>query len=118
MTHNDKIKQAIDLLQSLLKDEPIELTYNQVICNKIHKAIIKEFDVNPMTKGRKKEIVLARHAYRYLLKKYTTWTLERIGTQTGTNDHKSVIHSIRVAKNLIDTDSNYSLLINKCEERI
>lgn len=114
------IANAKYILEGLLKLESqsteIQLTAEQTICNNIHKAVIKQFGVNPMTKGRKKEVVMARHGYRYLLKKYTSWTLEKIGIQTGTNDHKSVLHSIRVAQDMIDTDKDYASLITKCEE--
>ena len=118
----DLISEAHSILNRLLKldlraIEP-QLTVEEYKSNTILSAIKEVFGVNPMTKGRKKEIVLARHTYRYLLRKHTSWVLDKIGLLTGTNDHKSVLHSIRVTKNLIETDPNFANLITKCEEKI
>ena len=116
------ISEAHSILNRLLKldlkaIEP-QLTAEEYTSNKLLISVKEVFGVNPMTKGRKKEIVLARHAYRYLLRKHTSWVLDKIGLLTGTNDHKTVIHSISVVKDLMETDPNFANLITKCQESL
>ena len=54
-------------------------------------------------KIRKKEIVKARQIAFYLIKKYTKLTLTGIGLRVGEFDHATVLHSIKVVNNDIET---------------
>lgn len=82
-------------------------------------SVVKEvFGLDPMFVGRKNEVIYCRHAYRYLLRKHSPRSLESIAQISGTFDHKSVSNSLKIAKNLIETDEKFALLIKKCEEKI
>lgn len=116
------LRDAYNILNSLLpkdkKKEQLKSMGADYSSDRTLKVVTDVFGVNPLAYGRKKENVLARHALRYLLRTRTMRSLQSIGMLTGTNDHKSVLHSIRVTKNLIETDANFYLLIKKCEEKI
>jgi len=116
------LKEAYDTLNNLLptdqKKEQFKSIGEDYGSRRIFDTVKAVFEVNPLVQGRQKEVVLARHALRYLLRKHTMRSLESIGKLSGTNDHKSVLHSTRVAKTLIETDAKYAELITKCEEKI
>lgn len=116
------LRDAYNILNSLLpsdsKQEQLRSRGADYTSDRTIRVVKDVFGVNPLACGRKKENVLARHAVRYLLRKHTLRSLQSIGALTGTNDHKSVLHSIRVAENLIEKDANYAELITKCEEII
>lgn len=116
------LREAYDILNDLLptdqKKEQFKSMGEDYGSRRIFDVVKSIFETNPLVHGRQKEVVLARHALRYLLRKHTMRSLESIGKLSGTNDHKSVLHSVRVAKNLIDTDKMFAQLITKCEEKI
>lgn len=58
---------------------------------------------------RKRECVDSRHLVSFYLRKHRRYTLHAIGEIIGLTpkDHTSVLHSIKTAQNLIDTDENY-----------
>ena len=63
-------------------------------------------------KNRKREIVLGRHFWRHLLRKYLPVeknTLNAVGYLTGNADHATVIHSLRQVNNLLDCTDDFSL---------
>ena len=116
------LKEAYEILNNLLPDNQKKEQFKSIGedygSRRIFDTVKNVFEVNPLLEGRQKEVVLARHALRYLLRKHTMRSLESIGKLSGTNDHKSVLHSTRVAKNLIETDPIFAELITKCEEII
>jgi chromosomal replication initiator protein len=68
-------------------------------------------------KTRKQEVVLARYAFAYLLRKYTKLSLLLIGVNMGGRDHTTAIHAIQTFQNYLDTEPetkmNFSCLIEK-----
>jgi len=55
---------------------------------------------------RNRSVVYARHSVHYHLKKRTSYTLQEIG-KTFDKDHTTVIHSIKVYKNLLQYDKDF-----------
>lgn len=49
---------------------------------------------------KKKEVVIARHLYRYFSRKYTRYSLAAIGEITG-NDHATTLHGIKETKQIV-----------------
>jgi hypothetical protein len=72
------------------------------------------------TKTRKREIVFARQAIMYFMKKYTKDSLATIGGHFG-KDHATVLHACKTISNLMDSDKriNYKILAydSKIKER-
>jgi hypothetical protein len=54
-------------------------------------------------KNRSRELVFARQLIFYFMRQYTDYSLAEIGALYG-KSHASVIHSIKVIKNLCDSD--------------
>jgi len=117
-----QLKVAYNLLDKMIpetnRQEHLGSKGEDKHSRKIHSIVTEIFGVDPMSIGRKKEVIYCRHAYRYLLRTHSPRSLESIAEISGTFDHKSVVNSLKVAKDLIETDSNFALLISKCEENI
>jgi chromosomal replication initiation ATPase DnaA len=72
----------------------------------IQQIICKGEGITPsllQDKTRKREIVFTRQTVIYFLHRYTRESLLKIGKHYG-KDHATALHSIKVIKNLIETD--------------
>lgn len=117
-----KLKEAYEALNELLpndtKQEQFKAVGSDYASDRIIKIVAEVFGVNPFTKGRKIEVVEARHGVRYLLRKHTDRSTKSIAEVTHCTNHSTVLNSIIEAESMIFTDARYKALINKCEERI
>jgi len=76
----------------------------------VFESVQEVFDVTYdelIGRHRKQEKAFARHATCYVFKKVTKYSLEEIGDYLGGRDHSTITHSIKAARNLIDTDKFY-----------
>lgn len=75
-----------------------------------------------VARSRKREVCLARQIICLLLKRFTKYSLKRIGSlvsETGKHrDHTTVIHSIQTVKDLMHTDELVALHVNKLIEDV
>lgn len=83
------------------------------IC-KLHGIDIETF----MSKSRKGEIVKARQHAMYFIKKKTRLILKDIASMCSVKDHATVLYSIRVVKNLSETDKKYKIELEEFERQI
>lgn len=65
-------------------------------------------------KTRKRAVSEARHCFCFLAQKYTMLPLEVIGEHINRH-HSTVIHSIRTAEALLETDQTFAELMNILE---
>lgn len=72
---------------------------------------VEEDDVRG--KRRKRELVLARHTFWYVMRKYKHHTLKYIAWQWGKRDHSTVIHAVKSISDLIDVDKPFNRRINR-----
>lgn len=91
-----------------------------IIALEVHKILDKcPFEVI-FSKSRKREIVETRQVVQYFCKKYTKFTYEKIGKETGNEekpiDHSTVLHACKSVKNLIDTDKTFKNKIQEIDE--
>ena len=83
---------------------------------------VNEQDVISVTS--RKEAVSARQVIMYFAKRLTRLSLKSIAenfqgeSENGKKDHTSVIYSIEVVNNLMDTDSDFRSMIKNILERI
>lgn len=70
------------------------------------------------TKSRKREYVHARQVAMYLICKYSTATLEKVGAQFAGKDHATVLHARKVVNNLMDTDKSIRSQVKDLESII
>jgi hypothetical protein len=67
----------------------------------------KRFGVNLKEKSKKEEIVQARDAAVFLLKKYTTLGLRPIARKLGYKEHTAASHGLTRAMNLMSYNENF-----------
>ena len=58
-------------------------------------------------KKRDRPIIIARHSYILLMKKFTKLTLKQMGFACGFRDHSTCINAITAIENYIDTDKRF-----------
>jgi chromosomal replication initiation ATPase DnaA len=70
-------------------------------------------------KSRMKEIAMARHLFCYMARLHTNASLLAIGEFLGGRHHSTVIHSIRTANDMLDTDYEvFGDMVNQCNNQI
>jgi chromosomal replication initiation ATPase DnaA len=111
-------QNMIGKLQKMLKNEPERKLEKKFPSDYIIQEVNNEFDCELRTHTRRKNIVYARHAAVFLLKRHTSLIWEDISIKVGNTDHTTAIHSFRSASNLIDTDEEYNLKVNNIKERL
>lgn len=117
-----RLQDCYNELSELLPEENPQLHYKSVFDDDNYKNILQivrdVFGSDPLKDDQKRETVFSRHALRYLLRFKTPRSLKSIGALTLLVDHTTVINSIKIAKNMIETDPNYANMINECIKRI
>lgn len=116
------LREAYDILNDLLpkdaKQEQFKPISKDYASERILKVVRLVFNIDPLTKGRHKDVIEARHAYRYLLRKHTRRSTKSIAILTDAKDHTSILNSINKAESFISTDKNYAAKILQCEIQI
>lgn len=85
----------------------------EIVCKNLR---ISEEDI--FKKTRKKEIMEARHLFRYFAKKYTKKTLLKIAKFTNCKEHASVINSIKKVECFVLYDKDFKKKFKKIEAEI
>ncbi len=104
----DLAKQA---LSSIVDSAGLEINADYV-----QKYVSDYFDVSVellKSKTRKREIVVARQIGMYLTKEFTNLSLKSIGSHYGGRDHTTVIHAINTVNDLVDTDMQFSHMVDE-----
>ena len=84
----------------------------------VFECVSEVFDISYeelIGRHRKQEKAYARHVFCYILKNNTKYSLKEIGEYLGGRDHATVLSSIKVAKNLAETDKVFRESINTAE---
>jgi chromosomal replication initiator protein len=110
----------IEKLEKILDSEPsIRDEFNKrqpkVYCPaiKIIETVNDVFNTDCRERTRRKRVVYARHCASYLMRQYTDMTLLEISNVVSNSDHATCSHSIKTAKDLIQTDQEYAEKYNK-----
>ena len=82
-----------------------------VVCNFFH--ISQELI---QTSSQKREIVQVRQISMYLSKKHTQASLSHIGKIIGGKDHATVVYSIKMVENQIETDKKFHSMMETLED--
>ena len=85
---------------------------------KISLLVEEIFDTKMSVKSRTKNIVDARKAAAYLIRKYTNLSLNEIRQFIGVGDHTTVMYNINSAKDLIETEEWFRNKVAFLEIRI
>ena len=100
---------SIDLAERVLSTT-VQIEKKQITVEGIQDVVCKYFNVDHKqihSKSRKREIVHARQVSMYLSKKYTDYSLARIGEMTGKRDHATVLHACKNINGLLDIDKSF-----------
>jgi chromosomal replication initiation ATPase DnaA len=76
----------------------------------ISKVVCDYFEIEleeVMNRSRKRECAMTRHIIRYFYNEYTTMTLNQVAKATGAKDHTTIIHSIKVVRDLMFSDRHF-----------
>ena len=118
-------RQSLRALHNIMKENNLikqdEVIIDPEISSEARKiALLVEeiFDTNMAIKSRTKNIVDARKAAAYLIRKHTKLSLSEIRQFIGVGDHTTVMYNINSAKDLIDTADWFRNKIAFLEKRI
>lgn len=117
------IIRSINYLINKLESIKIKLNSNKMTSDKVILIIETFFNINIKIKNRKIEIVKARQIAMYFIyyysKKYK-WelTLKNIGYLCGKKDHSTVLHSLKMVNNYIETEKDYREEIEEIKKLI
>jgi len=89
-----------------------------ILIPKLIELVCDIFNEDILIKSRRQNIVFARKAAAYILKKYTSLSLIEIASYIGVNDHTTVLYNIKTAINLMETEEWYLLKIKEIEQNI
>jgi chromosomal replication initiation ATPase DnaA len=71
-----------------------------------------------LSKSRRREYVIVRHATMFLCKEFTQVSLKHIGGHFGQRDHSSVIHGVTNTENLIESDKVFRQKMSDLKSRV
>ncbi|NBC15930.1 MAG: chromosomal replication initiator protein DnaA [Bacteroidetes bacterium] len=107
---------AKDVLRDLIKEKRVNLTVEE-----IQRIVCEYFDIPEdlvRARTRKREVVQARQVAMYFAKQFTQHSLKTIGLHFGGRDHSTVIHANKSVENQIETDGQFSDIIDEIRHRI
>lgn len=111
-------KKTIRVAYKLKLSEATKLREERII-EYILKIVEKYYKVDSnyvTTKNRRRELVFARQVAMYLIFKYSTCSLERIGDVFNGKDHATVVHAKRTIGNLMYSDKEIKSQIEELEK--
>lgn len=84
-----------------------KFTMRNEIIDKIIDVVCEDFYAEResiLSKSRRREFVIVRHAAMSICKEFTHVSLQNIGRHFGSRDHSSVLHGLNCTSDLIDSD--------------
>lgn len=111
---------SIDLAERVLSTS-VHIEKKQITIEAIQETVCRYFNIDNKqihSKSRKREIVHARQISMYLSKKYTDFSLSRIGEMIGKRDHATVLHACKNISGLLDIDKTFRSNLTEIEEML
>lgn len=109
---------SIDLAERVLSTS-VNIEKKQITIELIQDTVCRYFNIDNKqihSKSRKREIVHARQISMYLSKKYTDFSLSRIGELIGKRDHATVLHACKNISGLLDIDKSFRANLSEIED--
>lgn len=108
------------LAKSIIKQfvSPVD---KEVSVDNIKILVAKHFNIpvdELQSKTRLRDIVVARQLSMYLAKNYTNSSLKSIGASFGGRDHSTVLHSLKMVRDLMDTDQTFKDKVNYLVKKV
>lgn len=108
-----KSELSMDLAKSIL-DNLLSQVSHELTIGHIQQTVAGYYDLlveDLCSKGRKKEIVLARQMAMYFCHQYTKEALKNIGEAFGGRDHTTVIHANKSIGQKAETDASFNQMV-------
>ncbi len=103
-------------LEDIVEGEVSFSNQNESLVDNIKEIVCEEFNISEkdlVSNSRKKSFVVPRHISMYLIKEYTSLTLQNIAAAFNRKDHSTVINAYENVCNNIKEDENYNKLVEK-----
>lgn len=97
----------------------VDILRERRVIEYILKIIEKYYKLDPdfvISKSRKRELVFGRQVAMYLMFRYTSCSLNRIGEVFNGKDHATVLHGKRTVANLMETEKKVKSEIEELEK--
>ena len=107
---------AKEVLRDLMQDSKVNLTIEE-----IQRIVCEYLDIPEdlvCAKTRKREVVRARQIAMYFCKDLTQHSLKTIGLHFGGRDHSTVIHANKTVEDQIETDDQFSNMVEEIGRKI
>ena len=112
----DFIQESTLIIKNIKQNQaPVSIAIDAAI---IVDLVRDEFNIDFTIKKRNKETISARYACAHLLKRFTKLTLVEIAEWIGVGNHTTVLHAIKSAKNWMETNRQYNLIVKKLENKL
>ena len=98
---------TLDLAYDVLKDIIAKNNINNIDIPYIIDAVSKHYSISSkelVSKKRNREIAFPRQVAMFLCRKYTSYSLPKIGREFGGRDHTTVLHSVDKIKYMLKSD--------------
>lgn len=96
-------------------------TMRNEIIDKIIDVVCEDFYADReaiLSKSRRREFVIVRHAIMSICKEFTQVSLKNIGGHFGNRDHSSVLHGLSCTEYLIETDKVFRQKMSDVKTRV
>ena len=104
------------VVKRAIKTDNIPLTVDDIL-----EHVCSFYGVSPNDvkgKSRKREVVVPRQLSMYLAKKYTNLPVSRIGKLIGSRDHSTVLHSIALIEETINSNKAFAKEVKEIERNL
>lgn len=104
------------VVKRAIKTDNIPLTIDDIL-----EHVCRHYEVTPNDvkgKSRKREVVVPRQLSMYLAKKYTNMPVSRIGKLIGSRDHSTVLHSIELIEETINSNKSFAQEVKEIERNL
>ena len=104
------------VVKRAIKTDNIPLTVDDIL-----EHVCSFYGVSPNDvkgKSRKREVVVPRQLSMYLAKKYTNLPVSRIGKLIGSRDHSTVLHSIALIEETINSNKSFAKEVKEIERNL
>lgn len=122
MAHATVYNRDIDLaLTKQIVQKIVRYERKTINVDDIVKTVCKHYGLELSAihaKTRKSDIVQARQVAMYLTKKYTDYSISKIGQLIGNKNHATVIYAFRTVKGQFDVDKSFRAEIEELEKTL
>lgn len=111
---------TLDFAQNAIKDQ-IKEKKELVSIDDILSLVSKELNIKPSdikSKKRIRNVVRARRISIYLARNITQSTMPQIAVYFGMKDHTAISHAMKTINDIIESDENFTLLLEELTNKI